>query len=515
MATCNQIKSDTMGSDAYFVEGQKFKGIQIRIGNANPEIFSEAGFKENDIKRKPISVNEYYQSCERILKFYEEEGFPFASVKLDSIQFDTVNVTASFNINQGRFISFDTLHVVGNAKIKKWYLQRYLGITPTMPYQENLISGINNRINQLPFLSANRKAGVYFYGNKAIPFLYIDTRKSSSFDGIIGFAPNSQNNNNTLLVTGEANIKFQNLFESGKSFELNYRSFLGNSQDLKIKFVFPYIFRSKIGFDYNLSFLKQDTTYLDVRHEFGLQYRFIGTDYIRFFYQIQTTSLITVDTNKLKLSGTLPDANDLINSQYGIAMRFTRLDYLQNPRKGYFIELSGSIGNKQIIKNQTIESVESNAYDGVKLITTQYKFNLNSDNYIQLSKYTTLRAQLMGGYLQSPRLFLNELFRIGGIRTLKGFDEQSIFADRYLIANTEFRYLLQQNSNFLLFWNGAYYKNNVRIPAISDKPYGFGAGLNIESKAGVFSLYYALGKAFNNPIEVSKAKVHFGYVNYF
>jgi hemolysin activation/secretion protein len=110
---------------------------------------------------------------------------------------------------------------------------------------------------------------------------------------------------------------------------------------------------------------------------------------------------------------------------------------------------------------------------------------------------------------------MNELFRIGGIRTLKGFDEQSIFASRYLITTVEYRYLFQQMANLVLFWNGAYYENIARSPLISDKPYGFGAGLTMETKAGVFSLYYAMGKAFNNPLDWSKAKVHFGLVNYF
>jgi hypothetical protein len=50
---------------------------------------------------------------------------------------------------------------------------------------------------------------------------------------------------------------------------------------------------------------------------------------------------------------------------------------------------------------------------------------------------------------------------------------------------------------------------------LTDKPYGFGAGFNFESAAGIFSIYYAIGKEFNNPIDFNKAKVHFGYVNYF
>jgi hemolysin activation/secretion protein len=112
-------------------------------------------------------------------------------------------------------------------------------------------------------------------------------------------------------------------------------------------------------------------------------------------------------------------------------------------------------------------------------------------------------------------LFINELFRIGGIRTLKGFDEQAIFASTYLIVNTELRYLLQQNSNVILFWNGAYYRNSVRSPVLTDRPYGFGAGFNFETGAGIFSIFYAVGKEFNNPIDFNKAKVHFGFVNYF
>ncbi|MFN3445035.1 MAG: hypothetical protein ACK44D_04780, partial [Bacteroidia bacterium] len=83
------------------------------------------------------------------------------------------------------------------------------------------------------------------------------------------------------------------------------------------------------------------------------------------------------------------------------------------------------------------------------------------------------------------------------------------------ILNTEIRYLLQQNSHVMIFWNGAWYQNVIRKPTIEDTPYGFGAGLNFETGAGIFSLYYAVGKQFNNSIEFNKAKIHFGFVNYF
>jgi hypothetical protein len=39
--------------------------------------------------------------------------------------------------------------------------------------------------------------------------------------------------------------------------------------------------------------------------------------------------------------------------------------------------------------------------------------------------------------------------------------------------------------------------------------------MNIETGAGVFSLYYALGKQLGNKFEFQRAKIHFGFVNFF
>ena len=51
------------------------------------------------------------------------------------------------------------------------------------------------------------------------------------------------------------------------------------------------------------------------------------------------------------------------------------------------------------------------------------------------------------GYLESPGVFENELYRIGGLKTLRGFDEDSIFASFYTIGPLETRYLLERNSS--------------------------------------------------------------------
>ncbi len=107
-------------------------------------------------------------------------------------------------------------------------------------------------------------------------------------------------------------------------------------------------------------------------------------------------------------------------------------------------------------------------------------------------------------------LFNNELFRIGGLKTLRGFDEESIFASTYFIPTFEYRFLFAQNSNLLLFAEGAWYENNSNRKYVKDIPLSVGAGINFETKAGILTLNYAIGNQFGNGFDARSGKIHFG-----
>jgi hemolysin activation/secretion protein len=106
--------------------------------------------------------------------------------------------------------------------------------------------------------------------------------------------------------------------------------------------------------------------------------------------------------------------------------------------------------------------------------------------------------------------------RIGGLRTLRGFDEESISASSYSIFSLEYRFLLDQNSFFSVFSDYGLYENNTTgSEYIYDTPLGIGAGISFETKAGIFTFNYAVGSQFGNPIDVRAAKIHFGFINFF
>ena len=199
-------------------------------------------------------------------------------------------------------------------------MYNYTGIKSGTPYNQELISQVDKRINRLSFATTARPLRIFFTGNKARIITFVDNKKASQADGIIGFAPVSSINNK-LVLTGELNLNLQNLFASGKIFEVHYRSFLINSQDLKVRMVYPFLLNSPLGLDYNFSLLKFDSTYLQVGNEFGFQYSLGGANYIKLFYDIQTTSLLHVDTVTIKNNRALPQFNDIQSNLYGLSLK--------------------------------------------------------------------------------------------------------------------------------------------------------------------------------------------------
>jgi len=510
-------------SDSFLFQintGNSFEALFVKSDNTSDWFSDKVGFEQ--INNKKFNYYDWVLKQEQLLTLLEENGFPFAQIFLDSVEVESDLLKAHINIVKNKMILFDSIEVIGKANISKTFLKNYLGIKQGDLYNEKLIKNANQRLYELAYIRVLKSPAVYFYGNKARPLLYIDNKKASSADGIIGIAPNSSQNNK-LVLTGDFNLKLQNILGSGKSFDLTYRSFLGNSQDLNLKFNYPYFLGTKLGLDYGLKILKYDTAFVNVQNDFALQYRFIGNDYVKVYYSIQQSTLLSVDTLNIKNIRQLPSVNDIRSDFYGIAVRKSKLDYFINPKKGFAFDIDFAAGTKNIIRNNIINTLKVsdnkgnayNLYDSIKLNVFQIRCIANVEKYFHLFSNNVLKTSINSGYLQSSNIFFNELFRIGGLKTLRGFDEQSIFASQYGILNVEWRYLVQQNSNFVLFWNGAWYKNEGRKPAISDTPWGAGLGLNIETGSGIFSLYYATGKQFDNPLEFRTAKIHFGFINYF
>ena len=209
---------------------------------------------------------------------------------------------------------------------------------------------------------------------------------------------------------------------------------------------------------------------------------------------------------------TLPEFADISNSSYGIEMKSIKLNYKYNPTKGYAGFLSFSAGSKTIRKNNNLNPV---VYEDINLKTAQFEIKSNLDFYIPIKKRSTIKLGSKTGFIFNENMFTNELFRIGGNLTLRGFDEESIYNSSFAIGTIEYRFLLEQNSNLFMFIDGAWYENRVKESFITDTPLGTGVGINFSTKPGIFSISYALGSQKSSPFIIKSAKIHFGFISFF
>lgn len=513
---------------AWLHVGQPYEWAWLENGNVDEAFLDRSGFRTRFYRGKVIDRADLLKIQERLLEQAENSGFPFARVWMDSLEFVALKgkvatsetaqprVSARIYMDKGPPVFFDSLNVEGDVKISKNYLRKYLGIRQGEPYSRRKVLKIRDRLRELPFLKEKKNATVSFWEDRASVQLYLEKKKASRFDFLLGVLPDNRRPGQKVLITGTFNAEFQNQFGLGERLYISFDRLRPQTQRLEAAFAYPYILDLPFGVDLKFNQYKRDSTYTDIIGEFGVQYLFEGGNYLKAFWNTTASNLITVDTAALR-RGRFPEQLDVKSNAFGFEVSWQRLDYRFNPRKGWSFLLNGSAGTRQIRRNQAILNVVENFYDTLPGQTFRFLVNGKVERYFPLMQRSALKlAARTGAIVSQEPVYLNEQFRIGGNRLMRGFDEESIFATFFNVFTLEYRLLIGQNSWFYLFSDYGYVEDRrYGMPDRFDRPLGFGGGMTFETTAGVFGISLAVGKQGNATLDFRNPKVHFGYVSIF
>ncbi len=501
------IKTDSFTVHAFIYKGEKFKWAFIKPGNVKPQFLSKSSFREKFYYQEPIRYKQIKQLQKNILQQYENNGFPFAIVKLNDIQVENNELSALLYVESGEEIIIDSVEVEGTARIAPKYLQSYIGIKIAKPYDESAIRKMEVYLDALPFLSVEKRPIITFIKGKAVVRLFLKKENANQFSGVLGVVPSSDLNQN-LLITGDVKIRLQNMLHRGELLDLQWQRLQKATQELNVLINYPFLFNLPIGVGAGIDFYRIDTAFYNVNLQASVQYLMRGDDQIKLFYNFQTSRKIL---NEDGVSSQIGLANTDIHF-YGLGIRIQRLDYPLNPRKGFALRSEASVGIKNVFRTPT-DSL--NPIDTTNLKSVLGKVTFSIEGFIPFAKRFTIRLATDAAYLPGQNLFQNELFRIGGLKTLKGFDESSIYASLYSYGTFEMRFLIDKLSYVNVFANAGYYERALSKSYYNSWIVGFGAGLTFGTKIGFFTINYALGAETNNPLDFKRSKIHFGYINRF
>ena len=491
--------------------GEPFRWAYLRNGNLGDGVLTRAGYREKFFNRTPFVPADWAKLQERILVEAENQGFPFATVGLDSIRLNGHDIAGRVVLKRGPVVVFDSLQLVGNTKTKKRFLTKYLQIFPEQPFSQQRVAAAAQLLRQLPYVKLRAEPEIRFARGRARVYLLLDDRPSNQFDAIVGILPNANASQTGVQFTGDVTINLRNIKGGGKQMGLQWRKTDAFSQLLDAQYVHPNFFGTPLELAGSFNLYKQNNAFLTLRPRLQVTYPTAQAGRVSFFAEQRTSYLL--DT-LLRTKTALPDTIDSQFTSYGLAYAWNSLDDLFFPHRGYLLNAQGAVGTKIITKNAELKP---ELYDGLALRSTQYVFGLRAERYFPVKRAGVLLLRLHGEALLNSRLFTNDLFRIGGLNSLRGFNENQFYASSYAIATAEFRQFIGADSYVFLFTDQAYFRHNVENDQYADQPTGLGAGLSLRTGAGLFQFVYSLGRAstIGQRFGLNESKIHFGLTSRF
>jgi hemolysin activation/secretion protein len=338
----------------------------------------------------------------------------------------------------------------------------------------------------LRFISQTRYPEILFTEDSTKVFVYLQKAKSNRFDGFIGFANDEQNN---LNFTGYLDVALNNVLNTGEAFTLYWKSDDNQQVSFNVGIEVPYIFKTPLAIKTNLNIFKQDSTFQNTKTAIDLGYYFTTNKKIFIGYQSTASSDIQ------NINSTL--ISDFENRFY--TSTFEYKDFVADvlfPEKTKIYLKSGF--------GQRTSKLETNK---------QVFFELDVSHNLFLNKKNIINLRSQNFYLQSTNFITNELFRFGGIQSVRGFNENSLQANTFTSLLTEYRYVLSPNLYVHSVLDYGFYedvtsnnKNNLL---------GLGFGFGIQSKNGLLNLIYANGSTKDQVIKLTNSVVQIKFVTQF
>ncbi len=501
-----------------------------------------AGFRARSFTDKPLHHESVLKLQQDLLEQAENNGYPFATVWLDSVEIrEDGSVFAILQIDKKRLFVFKTLKINGDLKLPKAFLPNYLGLKPGTPYSRTRVLRLREQLRSLVFLEQTLNPSVTFSGNftpleglakprggsgEATVNLFLKKKRASKFDFIIGLLPQPASSNSKILLTGSLSAAFQNALNLGERFSAELERLRPETQKIDLQAGVPYILGSTFGAEARLGIFRRDSTWTEAQGEAGISYLLAGADFVRFFWEKKTSTLQKVDTMAILASRELPSILDYKQNGFGVETAFSHLDYRFNPRKGWSLTVKAAAGFITVRPNAQIENLHdpddpefsfSTLYDSVSGREARYRTELRGEAFVPVFVRNTIKLALRGGIVFSEKSVLaNENYRLGGNKLLRGFDEESLSATRFVVGTAEWRLLIGDNSFLAAFADWGYLEDRTSKDPTILRPVGLGVGLNFDTKAGIFAISAAVGRHdIGQSVDFRATKIHLGYVSLF
>ena len=491
----NQLLEKTKENDSsYTVKlslGERIKSIHIYIGR-NSEIKDLISLdKTKDTLLLPYGEIEFFLN--NTLKKLEQNGFALAKLKLANIQKKNNSLYAELQFESGQQRQLNAIVVKfgeGNKKANfpvghlKQINRKYHNST----FNQDVVRKIYDDFGKFGFINQIKYPEILFTKDTTKVYMYLEKRKSNTFDGFIGF---TNTESAKLVFNGYLDLTLENALKAGEQFSLNWKSDGNNQKTFKASIDLPYLFKSPVGLKAQIYIFKQDSIFQNTKTAIDLGY---FVDYsTRIYMGYQSTE-----------SSDIQNTNNSAISDYNNSFLTSNLEYakLDDPSSTFVkkttISIALGIGSRET--PDLADTAGKNKQTFIN-ISAMHNFYLNKKNCININ--------YQNNFLKSDAYIINELYRFGGVKSIRGFAENSLQANFMTAIITEYRYIISPDLYINTILDYGYYKDDTTNYEATIL--GIGLGMGLRTKNGNLKLSFTNGSNDGQTLKFSNTIANLNY----
>jgi len=469
-ALLSQKKTNDSSFVMRYALGVQLKYCKISCKKLNPVTRQLLAISQDTIT---LPTTELVQFLEKNLSNLEKNGYLLASLQLATLkkERDYLSATLEVELNQPRTLS--GIEIIGYPTFPVGVRKAIFRNARKKVFNQANLDEIQQAFGKLLFVNQLKYPEILFTKDSTKVFVYLEKSKPNRFDGYIGF---SNDKAQKLVFNGYLDLQLQNILNKGEYLNLYWKNDGNKQTTFQLGAELPYLMRSPLGIKTNLRLFKQDSLFQNTQLDLHLGYYFSYNTKLFAGLQ-QTTSVAIQKTNTLNV---YDFSNSFITSSF---------DYLNPNLDSYLFREKTKIKAKIGFGSRTHLGKKEGQYFGQ--LEWSHHFQWGSRHSIMLKQHNY--------YLHSSTYISNELYRFGGIHSLRGFSENSLQANFFSGLMTEYRYLVA--SNLYVHSVFDYGIQQDKSTKLNTQLRGIGFGFGLLTKNVMLHFVYANGgnyEKFNN-----------------
>ena len=467
---------------AYLDLGKKINEIIIVTKKDNTN-----GIIDSGIDSIKIKTREFSDLTNQLLEQIDRKGNSFSEITYVNPLLKNDTLFLEMKISNSSSRKIDKVITRGYEDFPKKFISKYFLINKNTIFSKQKLNQVSALSNKLDFIKEKKAPEVLFKKDSTHLYLFLDKIGTSSFDGLVNFS--SKENGKGLLLNGNLDLKLNNTFNTGEKFEIIWNKVSDEKTDFKINSYVPYLFNSKFSTTLEFYLYRQDSTFINTNFELKTDYSINQKSHASILYSSEKSNYLLNISN-----------NDLASySNYFIGLGY---ELKKSSTSNLYKYKNGLNLNLTIGKRKTdTESIN------------QLKFHFSAFANVQINNRGYLNIKNESGLLTSKNYLLNELFRIGGANSIRGYNEQSIFTNGYSYSNIEFRYSLDTSSYLYSITDLGVYKENTTNKI--KKLLGIGAGYQFRINNNLVNLGYVISTNSSTNAKLNSSRLVVRWTSFF